>query len=166
MRMPHWIVLGAVLALPVTAEAVTIKAKGAAAAGVCAAALDLAAGMQVKSGTAAPAQVVNMTNARDFFAELPMYDRNEITQNAEAFVRLMNQRMSAAQSDSERRVIVKEIGDVAKSCFDSASKYAVAPPQAQPAQPGTITQGTVQPGTVIQSEPLQTQPLVTTPVPQ
>ena len=170
MRSLTWIILGAALALPVTAQAKTIKAKGAAAAGVCSAALDLAAGMRAKAGDAQPAELVNMGNARDFFAELPMYDRNEITQNAQAFVRLMGQRMQAATSDVERQAIVKEIGDLAKGCFDSASKYAVAPPQAGQ-QPGTAIQPQPLnpqplPAQPMPTQPLETQPLILNPVPQ
>lgn len=157
MRKPYWLMIGAMFILPIPAQAQKITAKGAAAAGVCSGALDLAAGMKAKSGNTPPAELVNMQHARDFFAELPMYEKTEITANAEAFVRLMTERMAAAKTDAQRASVTSEIGKIAKGCFDSASKYAV-----RAGQPATTPQPV--PTQPLPTQPLQTQPLQTQPL--
>lgn len=170
MRRPICIILGATLALTGIAQATTFKSDGASSAGICAAALDLAADFKSRRGTAQPQELENMQRARDFFAEMPNFDRNEIAANAEAFVRLMTQRMAVATTPEKRAAITREIGKVSKGCFDTAVRMVAEnpqltmPPLAQPVQPQPAQPYVAQPQPyVTQPQPLESQPLIINP---
>ena len=170
MRIPFAVLILAAAAVPGPAMAQTagqpgamvaqcppsnqkIVAKGAAAAGVCAGALEMAAGIRAEAGNAPPQQIMNIQKARDFFAELPMYSRDEIAANASTFIREMGGCLTNAGTDEARRAVIAEVGKIAQGCFQSAAQHARGASQAQPApQPGV--------------QPAPVQPLPLEPVPQ
>lgn len=147
------------------AEAQRIKAKGAAAAGVCAGALEIEAGAKANAGAEA-LEVTRLQRARDFFAEMPRFEQAEIAANAEAFIRLMKQRLERAQSEQARSAIFAEIGKISVSCRQSVAAAMqqargapaapaagqVAPQAAAPIPQGTIDLGPIEtmPGQQVQ----------------
>ncbi len=116
----------ALFTAPVAAKEVkTIKARGANAAGACAGALDLLGQYVSRAERATPEQIKEISDARDFFADLPRFDSAEVAAAANAFVEFMVGRLEKATTDAQRNAINGEITKVAGGCFTSA-KHEIA----------------------------------------
>lgn len=149
-------------ALSMPAHAQTVKAKGAALAGVCAGSLEWTAGYSATSKNPNPQVIQNMQRARDYYAEYPKFDQTEIKANAENFIRQMSGRLSNAQDADQAKRVHTEVFAIAQNCFITAQKNGApvtsAPAAVQP-QPGTV-----QPSQPLPTQPLTTQPLATQPL--
>lgn len=125
-------IIGASLAAALPAHAQVIKARGAAAAGVCAGALDMLGGFASRVPETPPERIANIQKVRDFFSELPQYSSTEIQENAQAFVRLMTERYAQTTTSEEQKAITSEVVQVATGCMASAQPRTLVAPDSIP----------------------------------
>lgn len=126
------LMIGACLTAASPANAQVIKARGAAAAGVCAGALDMLGGFASRLPDTSKERLANIQKVRDFFSELPQYDNAEIQDNATAFVNLMTDRYAKTQTAAEQKSITSEIVQVATGCLVSAQPRTLIAPESIP----------------------------------
>ena len=163
MRIVAIAMLCALGTLPAHAQQVeVIKARGANAAGICAGALDMRGKYLSEDPNAAPAELLRLSRARDFFLDLHLYPSAEVSSAASAFVTLMQGRIGKATSVAERQGVEREIVGLAKKCYESAvaSLQQSAPlPADQAIVPTTPVQPTL-PQPYVFDDPVATQPIV------
>jgi len=165
MRIIALATLCVLATLPAQAQQVDrIKASGANAAGACAGSLDMIGRYINEGDNPDPNRIAEVQQARNFFADLPLYPAAEIASAANAFVGLMVGRLQKAGSIAERQAIEREIMEISIKCSASANAAIRARMEATggvvPAAPGTAS-GTVQPYVA----PGATQPYVAPPAP-
>lgn len=161
MRILALATLCALAVLPAQAQQVDrIKATGANAAGACAGSLEMVGQYLNAAQNPDPDRIIAVQQARDFFADLPLYPTSEIAAAANAFIALMIDRLDKAATVAERQEIEREILRVSLGCRESAKAEIVAqrnrldrqPPLATPSapvpEPYVVEPSTVQPYTV------------------
>lgn len=158
MRLFRTLAIVATLAMPGLAHAQGKQLDGASAAGLCASALEFAAGARQSAGVATPAELVNLQATRDLFLGL-QYPDGSVAAYGEAWTKRMQRDLDNATSADHRQTIANEIGSIARKCQDSmikeveAARAAAAARQVQDdpnIQPSTAqpTPKPVPPGTV------------------
>jgi len=102
-----------------------------------------------------PQKIADVRTGRDFFADMRLYPRSEITEAASAFVNLMSSRIRTAATIEERQAVQRELIKVSRGCLASAKDELR---RFQEAAPDTAT------GQVIPTQPMVTQPYTTQPL--
>ena len=157
--------------LPAQAQQVQrIKATGANAAGICAGSLDMVGQYLSRAQNPNPQRISNVTVARDFFADLPRYPSADIAAAANAFIKLMSDRIAKAGTLEGRQAVQRELVEVSSGCMRSASAeiqaYRSAQAQGRAVVPGAAlppAATTVQP--YVAPPPATTQPYTIAPAP-
>jgi len=178
MRLIAVATICTLFALPAHAqdkEVTTIKASGANAVGICAGALDIVGRYMNEAPQPDPKKMHILQSASRIFAEMPAYPQSEISAAANAFIRLMSQRIQNAETPQIRQSVHREIIDIANSCVGSLNSGRAQARGNAPAetmiQGGMIQGGPLAPpaATVIPTQPLppqtyETQPFILDPI--
>lgn len=164
--------------LPVGAAQAQIKnVEGAAAAGLCASAMEFVAGARSAAGIATPQELNRLEKTRDLLLALPQFQTGEVEAYAQAWSQRMSENMRDATTPARRNAVSNDIAGIARKCHqDMAAEVRAlndqgitlprtAPgqqqsaPVIQPAQPQVLQPQPLQ-SQPLQSQPLQSQPII------
>ncbi len=145
----------ALFAMPVGAQEVkTIKASGANAAGACAGAFEMFGQYVTRAEGPTSDKLGRISAARDFFADIPVFDKDEVTAAANAYLTFMGNRLQAATTELERNAINDEIRKLADQCYAVAEQRVAEQRRVLQERQGA------------QPQPLDQQDIVPLPAPQ
>jgi len=103
--------------LPVGAAQAQIKnVEGAAAAGLCASAMEFVAGARSAAGIATPQELNRLEKTRDLLLALPQFQTGEVEAYAQAWSQRMAENMRDATTPARRNAVSNDIAGIARKC--------------------------------------------------